>query len=71
MGEETNKKVNETLSEEEVKDAAGGRRMLFGDMRMRRCEYCGRFFETDFRMLHEMCICPTCGAHLRADRRML
>ena len=71
MSEETNKKVNETLSEEEVKDAAGGRRLLFGDMRMRRCEYCGRFFEPDPRMLSEINICPTCGSHLKADRRML
>ena len=71
MSEETNKKMNEELSEEEVKDAAGGRQVLLGDMRMRRCEYCGRFFETDPRMLNEICICPTCGSHLKADRRML
>lgn len=71
MSEETNKKMNETLSEEELKDAAGGRQVLFGDMRMRRCEYCGRFFEAEPGMLGEISICPTCGSHLKADRRML
>ena len=71
MGEETNKKMNETLSEEELKDAAGGRQVLLGDMRIRRCEYCGRLFERTSEMLNEISICPTCGSHLKADRRML
>ena len=67
MGEETSKKINEELSEEKVKDVAGGRRLLLRS----RCEYCGRSFEADSRTFSGKIICPECESHLGAARRTL
>ena len=72
MGEKTNKKINEALSEEETKDAAGGIGVTLGDRSRSRCPRCGAFFERDPRILIEQYRCPLCGFFLKEDgKRML
>ena len=71
MSEETNKKMNEELSEEEMKDAAGGISVLLDGRQSYRCPRCGTTFEGDRRRTIGKCMCTYCGYIFDADRKAM